>query len=142
MVKPEEPLVPSRVPLQTSRFGEATTCLLCPTKARQGGQPRLPASPRSSRSPKPCSGAAGSLVEVTRMSSVYLVPADNSSKPLTGARVLQSQGYVLSRLPSPTPGSAGDVHHVPVDSSLSAGTWWSSFRSKMNSPRSCLWSPQ
>ena len=99
-------------------------------------------SPPAPDPPRPCSGAAGSLMEVTWMSAVYLVPAGNSSKPPAGVRVLQSRGDVLSHLLSSTLGSAGDAHHVPVDSLLSAGTWWSSFRSKMNSPQSCLWSPQ
>lgn len=135
-VNPEELLVPSKIPLKTLRLGEVTTYFLCQIEARQGWQPRVPTKPR------PCSGAAGSFMEVTWTSAVYLVPAGNSSKPLVGMWMLQSKGDVLSCLPSPTPGSVSDVHHVLVGSLISAGTWWSVFRSKMNSPQSCLCSLQ
>lgn len=37
MTKPEEPLAPSMILLETLEFGEATMCLLCPSKRSQMG---------------------------------------------------------------------------------------------------------
>lgn len=94
MTKPEGPLASPMILLETLELGEATVCLLCPSKWRQMGSHKfLPSDP-----PNPAWGC--SLTELTQMSPVYLVSAGNNSKPLTGVVVLQRWSEADSHLHS------------------------------------------
>lgn len=97
-----------------------------PEQMKPNGQPRIPAC---TRSPKPCSGSAGSLTGVAQMSPLYLFSAGNNSKPLTGVGVLQ-RDVTLFPISHPALGSTSDVQHMPEDSLFSSRTQWSLFRSK------------
>lgn len=130
--KPEGPLASSVILLETLEFGEATLCLLM----KANGQPRIPAH---SRSPKPCWGVQAASHRWHRGHLSALLLLTTTPNPSQGWQCYKDQ-VRLCPAPFPALGSTSDVQHMPEDSLFSSGTQWGLLRSKMNSPRSCLWS--
>lgn len=138
MTKPEGPLASPMILLETLELGEATVCLLCPSKWRQMGSHKFLPIPDP---PNPAWGCRQPHRADTDVTCLPCFCWQQLQTPHScGSATKMRWGWFPP--PFPALGSTSDVQHMPEDSLFSSGTQWSLLRSKMNSPRSCPWSLQ